>query len=405
MRWLKKTIRIKRFHQGDDSMKKVIIVDDEMLVRVGLRTSINWEELGFVVEGEARNGIEAIDKFSDSGIDLLITDIAMPEMDGLELSKHFLNINKDIQIIILTHHENFAYAKKAIDIGVNHYILKSDLDSDIFIEILKKISDKISQVVQIDYKERYKKNEALLKRCLGEKILPSEKLQFNYEGYYLCRFKLCTTISGGKDKKAVNAIITSTLQGIKNEYYYLEDAEMDKKILVFDAESSDFKKIVMAMGDLKDNLENILSREVKYDYAIKHKKVEELYPQLLKSGNTNAKYMQHDQYPFYVRKAFEFINKNYQKNISLSDVASHCDLNASYLSNLIRKETGITYSKYLNLLRIEEAKYLLETTNMKVYEVSVCVGIDNQYYFGKLFKDITGLTCSEYRKRTFEKGQ
>ncbi|WP_070000429.1 response regulator transcription factor [Cellulosilyticum sp. I15G10I2] len=387
-------------------MKKAIIVDDEMLVRVGLRTSINWEKYGFVVEGEARNGKEAIEKFSDSKIDLLITDIAMPEMDGLELSKFFLNINKDICIIILTHHENFAYAKKAIELGVSQYILKSDLDTEHFEKILRQISNINDIDVDNNEKARYLENKRLMTECLNSNMIQAKQLEFINDGYYFFELSINNMKDSKVDEKAVNVIIESTLESLKAEYYLLNIPGMNKRIIVFDSENDGFKNIVKIMDEIKNNLEQILGQQLKYDYTVKYHPLNKLYNHLLQVRNSmGISEYQNEKYPFYVNKAFEFINNNYRRDISLNDVAEYCELNASYLSNLIRKETGITYSKYLNMLRIKEAKHLLESTNMKVYEVSMYVGIDNQYYFGKLFKEITGITCSEYRARLFEKDE
>ena len=112
-------------------MFQLFIVDDEPLVREGLRVSISWEEFGFAVAGEADNGAEALRKIEELHPDVLITDIRMGGMDGLELIRHVKKKNPGIQIIILTAYNEFSYAKAAIDNDVFAYISKPAMNEEI----------------------------------------------------------------------------------------------------------------------------------------------------------------------------------------------------------------------------------------------------------------------------------
>ena len=105
-------------------MYSVFLVDDEPIVLEGIRSKIDWENNGFTFAGEATDGEIALSMIHEIKPDVLITDIKMPFMDGLELSKAVKNIQPWIKIIILSGHDEFDYAKKAISIGIEDYILK-----------------------------------------------------------------------------------------------------------------------------------------------------------------------------------------------------------------------------------------------------------------------------------------
>ena len=103
---------------------KVFLVEDEYAIREGIKKSVDWEKNGFELVGEAGDGEVAFPKIIKSKPDILITDIRMPFMDGLELSKLVKKELPDIKIVVLSGYDDFNYAKEAISIGVEEYILK-----------------------------------------------------------------------------------------------------------------------------------------------------------------------------------------------------------------------------------------------------------------------------------------
>ena len=103
-------------------MIKVFLVEDEYAIREGIKKSVNWEQNGFELVGEAGDGEVAFPKIMKTEPDILITDIRMPFMDGLELSRLVKKEMPNIRIIVLSGYDDFNYAKQAISIGVEEYI-------------------------------------------------------------------------------------------------------------------------------------------------------------------------------------------------------------------------------------------------------------------------------------------
>lgn len=126
-------------------MYKVMIVDDEPYVREGLKAIIEWERYGFQICYESENGIDAINKVKQERPDLVIADIKMPRMNGLDMIKYCREmLGVHAQYILLTGYGEFEYARQAIRLGVARYLLKP-VDEDELIEALADIAREIKR--------------------------------------------------------------------------------------------------------------------------------------------------------------------------------------------------------------------------------------------------------------------
>ena len=136
-------------------MYKLLIVEDEPLVQVGLKSMLNWSSLGIEVMGIANNGKIASDIIKENMPDIIITDIKMPIMSGLELVKHCLDSYKNHpEFIILTSYEDFSLAREALSYHVQDYLVKLDLTPDLLEDSIKKTLKAIeekSPAVKEDY--------------------------------------------------------------------------------------------------------------------------------------------------------------------------------------------------------------------------------------------------------------
>lgn len=152
-------------------MYKVFLVDDEIVVREGIRSNFPWDDTEFVLSGEAPDGEIALSMLQDVKPDILITDIRMPFMDGLELCRQVSRTMPWIYIIILSGYDDFAYAREAISLGVKEYLLKPVSGQE-----LLTVLERIALRIQDDKRQQaslnaYREQMASSGRFLKEKLM------------------------------------------------------------------------------------------------------------------------------------------------------------------------------------------------------------------------------------------
>jgi two-component system response regulator YesN len=151
-------------------MYKVLLVDDERIIREGIRDAINWGEHGLFCVGAVSNGIDAYEMITKDPPDIVITDIKMPILSGLELIEMVKKKYPEIKFVVLSGYSEFELANKAMRYGVKHYLLKP-INEQKLIEVLEEIKD---EIVQVKEKEDFiKRNSEKLK-----KVMPLVKEQF-----------------------------------------------------------------------------------------------------------------------------------------------------------------------------------------------------------------------------------
>lgn len=102
----------------------------------------------------------------------------------------------------------------------------------------------------------------------------------------------------------------------------------------------------------------------------------------------------------YVQEGIHYIHKNYRKNITLSEVCTDLNVNKSYFCSIFKNETGMTFSNFLNRIRIEKSKQYLSQNNDSILSIALAVGFNNHNYYTMKFKKLTGLTPLEFRQQT-----
>lgn len=186
-------------------MIRVMIVDDEPFIRQGIQILINWEQYGFEICGEAANGQEAVELMKTNEFDLIITDIKMPLMNGLELIEYtYEHITKKIRFIILSGYYEFEYAKKAIKYDVADYVLKP-VQKDELIRVLEEYKTQY-----ISHVENQKKLE------LSEKIV--------FDNY------LNELISGKFEEKSLDYVKEHLMDDQNVRYISIEYDPMDEEL-------------------------------------------------------------------------------------------------------------------------------------------------------------------------------
>ena len=151
-------------------MLRLMIVDDEQIIREALSSMIDYTSLGYEVIATAKNGMEAYDRIRDDYPDVVITDIKMPFMDGLELAKHIHEDYMNTKVILFSGWDDFEYARLAISYGVSEYIMKH-INYEEMQNLLMKMHEELD-------KEFYEKmNRARLEHAYMES-LPLLRQQF-----------------------------------------------------------------------------------------------------------------------------------------------------------------------------------------------------------------------------------
>ena len=155
-------------------MYRVLVVDDEKIEREGIKFLLSREEGKFEIS-EASNGRQALEILRNEEIDLLLTDIKRPHMDGLELAKKATEEKEELQIVIFSGYNDFSFAQEAIRYGVKEYVLKP-VDPDIFSETLEKVRSEIDKIKTA--RSKIRRNRIFSSSIFSRIIFTQEKKKF-----------------------------------------------------------------------------------------------------------------------------------------------------------------------------------------------------------------------------------
>lgn len=530
-------------------MIKVLIADDELVVRIGLKTTIDWEANGFMIVGEAVNGKDAVELFHKLQPDILVTDIKMPIMDGLDVIRQLKSEHCLFKALILSHYDDFDFARKAINLGASDYILKTELTEQKLLTSLGQLAEQLAEERQLAPPQPLQAEEGLPAVTPAQrvrflrKILEGELSQATLPAYLEqrpalfelpCYVVACMNVEKQADSsqdlessqfhQTLDNLSTNLLgrkgwhhtlvQTVSNTYYLVNlpcaDAQSESilseafeslkrnieqflnvqlsmgisqatgqitqlpalvsqaksawlscyfeplnsvrlagsvipsPVLVCPALDTDFIRKSIALHDIEPVLEHIDTvfdalkdantfdyvREVfndaislakmivserkltnsttlnderfsyrNFDRLAKFEEVRTYILDLYTQINVGDNLEKPEKYSYGITRCIKFIKHNYQNPISLSDAADYVGISKCYLSLLFRQETGVNFSSWLANYRIEKAKKLLSETNMKIYEVAEMVGFENPYYFSKVFKEMTGESCKDFKTK------
>ncbi|URN95757.1 MAG: response regulator [Candidatus Pristimantibacillus lignocellulolyticus] len=161
-------------------MIKACIVDDEKLVRKGIITIMPWDKFSIEVIAEASNGVRALEIMSEQPIDLLFTDLNMPEMDGMQLIREVKEKYSNVQIVILTCHPEFEYVQEALRLGAIDYILKTQLENDVMEDMLQQIVTRYYERLSTISQSKPMELNTVYRGKYPEEIVQSIKKTVNY---------------------------------------------------------------------------------------------------------------------------------------------------------------------------------------------------------------------------------
>lgn len=353
-------------------MLKILLADDEEISLKCLIETIDWNSLGFEIIGSARNGLEALELYKEHRPDIVITDISMPYMSGLELAKNIRQISKKTKFIILTAYPVFEYAQQAIDYTVSSYLLKPIKNEDL-IDTLLCIKDKMNES-QPESDPIPEDNAALpeinTKDLTCFLLNKNEEQTHNLINGYFKKYRKLPSNHLDDAKKHIGQIVSY----LQTEL--IKDASVAREIFGHDlhpfAELDAFSTLNEIQTYLTDIAEQILSSYYFYTFI-----------------NSSA----------IVQNAIIYIMNNYAEKISATTAAASQYISSEHLMRSFKKDTGLTFSEYLANYRINTAIRLLKSKKYKVYEVCELVGYKNIIYFNKLFKQITGHSPTYFTKQ------
>ncbi|WP_339285759.1 response regulator [Paenibacillus sp. FSL R5-0486] len=348
---------------------RMLVVDDEALFRQGLIHLVRNNPLGWEVVGEAADGEEAIQAVHSCTPDLIITDINMPVMDGLDLAERIHESGLDIMIIILTGYREFEYAQRAIRYGAIEFLLKP-FSLDEACQVLQKAHERYrrkqsdirirEQYSQVDRTERLREELTLL-------------LLHHQFGSIMNRIEMLLE----------EASVMSLSQG-KAEIHMLMKVMTD--LLVQQLQPQESSGMDSTAPDPLLWIHTI--PEV---IAWARCKSEEWVDMLMR--------LTQEQQDHVVTRVIQYIEMNYSSTCTLQAVAAHVHVTPNYLSHLFKKETGQGFSQYVSKRRIDKAKLLLHSTRQSMADIAELTGFDNSSYFTTVFKQMTGVSPREYRKQ------
>lgn len=364
-------------------MVKVFLVEDEVIIRHGIRDNIDWASHGFEFAGEAGDGEYAYPLILKAQPDILVTDIKMPFMDGLELSRLVKKTLPRTRIIVLSGYNEFEYAKEAIKIGISDYLLKP-VSSAGLIDALKKAADEI--------REEREKSRLL------------ERYFVSYEKY--TEF-LDKTDYSGVDRKLINDFLklgsVEECSPFVEEYFAAIGEHNYKSLLlrqymtmdIFYCVQEFLKKLKAEPPEVSESVVDI-KRVPKVIESVEMTKaylIEEFMAALQARDRAS-----NDRYGSVIRDAKEYIRANFsQSDLSLNRIAAHIGVSPSYFSSIFKQETGQSFVEYLTQVRMERACELLKCTSYRTSEIGEQVGYNDSHYFSAAFKKAMGQSPKEYK--------
>lgn len=419
----------------------ILIVDDQPAVLRSLEKGIAWDKLDFSGIHTAGSAEEAKLIMVNYDIDVLLTDIEMPEENGLELFRWAKNRLPNLVGVFLTSHADFGYIKEAMAMGGFDYILQPARFSEIERVLLSAIN-KAQSNQRIENLKKSKKTFVFQREQIFASMVSRERSGSDKDypemashlyrlleiDYTACTFHIAAlriqhfstsnnwtrpllqvvfrnvleelltaekgqVIFAGEGLQEYLLLVTTQADTLTDDkwHYVLEElcqfvsAHMDFTISLRPGEQAMQE---VAMADLRTMRLWLMELEGK--------------PEGIYTGRS-VKSSDLDAMAERIREAMAYIQENLGQNISRAEVAEMLHLNEEYFSKMFHKYAGCTFKEYVMEERMRQAQRLLKHSRLSVSLIASKIGYDNFSYFSKAFKRATGLTPQEYRKEYAEK--
>ena len=396
----------------------LIIVDDEPAIRSGLADMIDWSALGFSVAGTFEDGRDALEFIRSRQIDVILTDIKMRHVSGLELARRARKRFPQTEVILLTGYREFELAREAVRAHVRDYILKPTDVGD-----LKRVFDGVRKALdRRSAAEATNRNmQATARRLFFRDIMTgsiASRQEFD-DRFSLLGFdfdpdrSLCCVLSFGWSERPADPAMVSIVERFLDcrsasgalRYGVIDTRGTPAAVAVAPGsqDACEFaREIDRTVVELRTSLQESFGVSVT---TVPGTFVNGLWT-LASMPGESARLGHYsdagtDDVPAssalaIARRSCCYLEENYHRDLSLEEVASYAHLSPAYFSTFFRKHVGTTFTDYLAAVRIEKAKEILRETGVRVTDLARRVGYRNSRYFSQVFKRHTGCTPTEY---------
>ncbi len=351
-------------------MYKLIIADDEPLMRAGLLYRNDWNSMGYEVAAVLEDGKDVLEYLEKESVDVLLLDICMYQISGLDVAKTVLEKYPKMKIILLSGYKEFEYAREAMRCHVYEYLLKP-----VDYEKLKSVFAKLkSELDEIEH----------------EKQLLDSFSELEYEqAVRLAKMTAGTVLGENDDVWLVYARLKNMLYGMTDSmksYLFKEVLELLK---------SGLRKRNSSLASLfEEKLRNVdFSKEGK-ESSVLFEVLSELNDELVQQGMIPSREKVCDDS---IQKACNYIRNHLGDELGQKEVAKFLNISPRHFARRFRQEMGETFTEYLFRMRMECAKKLLIEGDIDVADIPEVVGYHQEKHFQQLFKKYTGYTMREYQ--------
>ncbi len=374
-------------------MYNLLIAEDEKYLREKVTKNVDWEAYGYKVF-VASDGEEALEVIRTQPIHILVTDIRMPGMDGLELTGEAKAINEDLKIIVISGHAEFELAQASIRLGVEDYLLKP-FRTERLLEVVEKTREKLE--AEQKRRENAERQEELAKQSLEERFTSvfswlANPHSFLSQPHIPLSHRLGETLKSG------------TLQELSEEIHLLQASleeaqeDPDRLLIILNDIVVSTLGTIKALGFEVELGISLMSKHLPVNAQTQFSDLKQWVEDFLLDINELIESGQGGSMEQLINSLKAYVAEHYRSGITLNTMAEQVNMSPSQLSKLFREYAGEHFSDYVTGLKAQKAKELLKRTDKRIYEIADYLGFSDAYYFSSWFKRTIGCTPTEYRE-------
>ena len=385
-------------------MYRVLFADDEPIMRIAFHKMMEEGKARFALAAAVANGAEALAYIDANPVDIVVTDLKMPVMDGLELIARLKSGGFSGAILVLSNYNDFELVRTALTRGASDYLLKQSIDAEKLMRQLNAMVRTIAGSGPISAMPRAARS-------------PNELHGLYERGGLFRPCLLSVRRNGAAAQPPMERVLAVLEQVLGDNGAFLSVVAEDKVLLLLPHEGEQRRvedKLRQAVRGIRTYLNlraDVLiappasSPEQAQQYGAECVRVSEVPPAPEEPAVRTMEQVIFAHLPRFatykkeVCDALLFIHFHFAEKITLDDVARAVSLNRDYLCRLFRQETGEPMFRYINNLRMQKAARFIEEGYTYMRGVAADVGIDDQFYFARVFKKYHGVSPSEYGKR------